>query len=180
MSRKCVMGIDPGKTGGFGIFDMATGDFVSAGPLVFGDARKLYDKIVQYDVAEVLFERAQAARGDAGQFEYGRSFGQSEGAAMVAGAKLYYCAPQWWKARLNVSTDKARSYAKAVSLWPELEWLAPPGARGGLGEVHGIAEACLIGSVLTSERLFRELVKNNDARIKKSTRRKPRFDWKGA
>jgi hypothetical protein len=134
---------------------------------------------MQWGVSEVLLERAQAAKGDAHQFEYGRSFGRTETACFLTGADIYYCGPQWWKSRLNVSTDKTKSYAQAVKKWPALEFLAPAGERGGLQEVHGAAEACLIGSILLSERLFAELTKNNAARVKRQGRRKPVFDWRG-
>lgn len=181
MSSEYVAGIDPGKTGGFGIFELGTGNLVSAGPLIFDNPLDLYDRLSKFDVTEILIERAQAAKGDAGQFEYGRSFGRTEAAAMLTGAQVHYCSPVWWKSRLNITTDKEQAYREACRRWPSLEWFAPPGPRGGLDKVHGVAEGCLIGSCLLSKKLYAEIGKNNAARIAKSERRKrkPRFDWRG-
>lgn len=174
-----VCGVDPGKTGGYAIFDLS-GKFVTCGPFEFGKPRKFYDALVKHDVSEILFERAQAAKGDAGQFEYGRAFGQAEAVGLlVCGPdRVFYCAPQWWKARLNVSTDKSDAYHAAVRRWPALGFLAPPGPRGGLDAVHGQAEAALIGSILTSQKLYDELTKNNLARVKRAKKPKVRYDWR--
>lgn len=173
-----VCGIDPGKTGGYGIFNSITGALLSAGPLKFDDPKDLFDSLERWNVIEILLERAQAAPGDANGFEYGRSFGRTEAACFMSGAKIYYCGAAWWKARLNVPTDKTRAYGMALKRWPALEFFAPPGPRGGLDAVHGTAEACLIGSILCDDTLMAELVKNNAARVKPK-RRKPRYDWPG-
>lgn len=174
-----VCGCDPGKTGGWAIFE-PSGNFVTCGPFEFSKPENFYRALVKYRVTEVLFERAQAAKGDAGQFEYGRAFGQFEAIALLVcglGA-VHYCAPQWWKARLNVSTDKAQAYAMAVRLWPEFAFLAPPGPRGGLDLVHGQAEAALIGSILANPKLRSELLKNNLARVARAKKPKVRYDWR--
>lgn len=182
IAKRHVCGIDPGKTGGYAIF-RSMGDLVTAGPLEFDKPENLYNDLTRFAVREIVIERAQAAAGDAGQFEYGRSFGRTEAACLISGARVWYCAPQWWKARLSVSTDKAKAYAQAIEEFPALEFFAPPGPRGGLDKVHGIAEAALLGSILTARRasLYAELTKNNAARTAKAGRRKnkPRYDWRG-
>jgi len=178
MPSTFICGIDPGKTGGYGIFNLGTGELAFAAALNFDRPQDLAFDLSRFNVSEILIERAQAAAGDAGQFEYGRSFGRTEAACLCHGARVLYCAPVWWKARLSVSTDKAEAYRRAVARWPGLAKWAPPGPRGGLDKVHGIAEGCLIGSVLLSEKLYGELTKNNAARAKPK-RRKPSFAWNG-
>lgn len=177
-SSEFVMGCDPGKTGGYGIFNLHSEELVFAAPLDFDRPQDLLFDLSRFNVTEILIERAQAAPGDAGQFEYGRSFGRTEGACLCSGARVLYCAPVWWKARLSVSTDKTEAYNRAMTRWPGLAKWAKPGPRGGLDRVHGIAEGCLIGSVLLSAKLYAELTKNNAARAKPK-RRKPSFTWNG-
>lgn len=177
-SSEFVCGIDPGKTGGYGIFELQTEKLAYAAKFNFDKPELLHADLVRFGVTEILIERAQAAKGDRGQFEYGRAFGKAEAACLISGAKLFYCAPVWWKSRLSISTDKAKAYHEAVRRWPSLEFYAPPGPRGGLDEVHGVAEGCLIGSCLLSQKLYGELTKNNAARVKPK-RRRPSFSWKG-
>jgi hypothetical protein len=179
MSSTHICGLDPGKTGGYGIFNLFRRELVFAAPFNFDRPQDLLFDLYRYNVSEILIERAQAARGDAGQFEYGRAFGRAEGAALCSDAKVLYCAPVWWKSRLSISTDKAEAYAEAMRRWPNLRRWAAPGPRGGLDKVHGMAEGCLIGSILMSEKLRAELEKNNAARVAKPKRRKPLFNWKG-
>lgn len=179
MASTFVCGIDPGKTGGYGIFELFSGELIFAAGFNFERPQDLLFDLSRYSVSEIVIERAQAAKGDAGQFEYGRAFGRAEGAALCSGAEVLYCSPVWWKSRLSVSTDKGEAYALAVRKWPELKRWAPPGPRGGLDKVHGIAEGCLIGSTLLSQKLFDELTKNNAARVNKPKRRKPSFNWQG-
>jgi hypothetical protein len=178
MRSTFICGIDPGKTGGYGIFNLDREELVFAAALNFDRPQDLAFDLSRFDVSEILIERAQAAAGDAGQFEYGRSFGRTEGACLCSGAQVLYCAPVWWKARLSVSTDKTEAYNRAMRLWPALAKWAPAGPRGGLDKVHGIAEGCLIGSVLLSAKLYAEVTKNNAARAKPK-RRKPSFTWNG-
>lgn len=177
-SSKFIAGIDPGKTGGYGIFELFSRKLVYAAKFDFDRPELLHADLIRFGVSEVLIERAQAAKGDRGQFEYGRAFGRAEAAVRVTRAELMYCSPVWWKSRLSISTDKSEAYHEAVRRWPVLEFYAPPGPRGGLDEVHGVAEGCLIGSCLLSQKLYGELTKNNAARVKPK-RRKPSFAWKG-
>lgn len=176
---RAVAGIDPGKTGGVAVF--VDNKLRWAEPLQFDRPGRLYDTLTKYEVEAVIIERAQAAKGQANQFEYGRGFGRTEAAAMMSGAEVRYVAPQWWKARLNVPVDKREAYHLACQLFPTLYFLAPPGPQGGLDLVHGVAEAALIGSILCDDRLSAESDKNNDARLRKAERRrsKPKFTWRG-
>jgi hypothetical protein len=178
MASTFVCGFDPGKTGGYGIFNLDREELAFAAPFNFERPQDFLFDLSRFNVTEILFERAQAAPGDAGQFEYGRSFGRAEAAALCHGARVLYCSPVWWKSRLSVPVSKTGAYHMAVKRWPRLAEWVPPGPRGGLDAVHGTAEGCLIGSTLLSEKLYAELTKNNAARVKPK-RRKPSFQWDG-
>jgi hypothetical protein len=170
LSRLCVAGIDPGKSGGWAIVNITTRRMVDGGPLDFVNCdRRLFDALQVWEVEDVLLERAQAASGDQGQFEYGRGFGRTEAAVELAGCRRLYCAPSWWKGKLSCPVDKTDAYRLAAKLFPELALFANNGPRGGLDT--GTAEAVLIASVLIRSDLRAILETNNAARAKPKRRR---------
>jgi hypothetical protein len=147
---------------------------VAGGPLRFEDCdRELFEALRLHGVRDVLLERAQAASGDAGQIEYGRSFGRTESAVELAGARRWYVAPAWWKGKIGCPVDKAKAYRFAEEIFPELEWIAENGPRGGLDT--GTAEAALIAYVMARPSLRAEVEKNNAARLKAKRRKKTVF-----
>jgi hypothetical protein len=163
-----VVGIDPGKSGGFAIIDEAKRILVDGGPLDFeGCDRRLHDALKFWGAPDVLLERAQAASGDAGQFEYGRGFGRTETAVELAGSNRFYVSPSWWKGKLGCPVDKTGAYRLAERFFPDLGLFAHNGPRGGLDT--GTAEAALIAYTFVQ---FRSQVeKNNAARVKPKRRR---------
>ena len=168
-------GVDPGKTGGWAIVDIKGRRLVAGGPLNFdGCDRELFEALQVWGVEDVLLERAQAAAGDAGQFEYGRSFGRTETAVQLAGATRWYVAPSWWKGKLGCPVDKKGAYALAERIFPDLGLIAHNGPRGGLDT--GTAEAALIAHVMARPSLRAEVEKNNAARLKAKRRKKVRFE----
>lgn len=175
MSSDFVCGIDPGKSGGWAIVSISQRRMVAGGPLQFEkfDAG-LFDALQTWGVEDVLLERAQAASGDAGQFEYGRSFGRTEAACALAGCNLFYVAPSWWKGKIGCPVDKAGAVRKAEGLFPDLPFFANNGPRGG--KDTGTAEAVLIAYVMARPSLRAEVEKNNAARVKRKRRRKVRFE----
>lgn len=161
-----IAGIDPGKTGGYAIYYVNDGELVDAGRLDFDNPDKLYNVLNHYSVGEILIERAQGAPGQANQFEYGRSFGRTEAVCMLQpDCEILYCAAAWWKAKLNVSTDKKQARQKALRVIPGLA----PFCK--LESDHGVAEAALIGTILLDRRLYLELASNNEKRVKPKKKR---------
>jgi len=149
-------GIDPGKTGGIAIFE---GEHLTYGRrLDTVTPQGLYHILT--GCTEIVIERAQATRqmGASNSFEYGRSFGLQETVANLTGAKIFYVAPQWWKGRLNIPTDKKRATQIALKGIPNLEQFIKAEAD------HGIAEAALMATLLLSEKYYQELVLNNSKR----------------
>jgi hypothetical protein len=155
-----VAGIDPGKKGGWAVFDLSSGELIRAGRLWFDNPEAIYDNLK--GCSEILIERAQAApaQGISTAFEYGRGFGRAETAAIMTGADIYYCGPAWWKGKLAISSDKTKATEKALRLIPGLRQF-----MGSDGD-DGVAEAALIGSVLLSKKLYGELLANNEKRVK--------------
>lgn len=153
-----VGAIDPGKKGGWAVYDRATRTLIEAGRLDFDDPMKLARQLTGCE--EILIERAQASAqmGVSSSFEYGRGFGRIEAAAMSTGAVIYYCAPAWWKGRLAVPVDKEKAVLLALKRVPELS----PYIR--LKSDDGVAEAALMGQILLSNKLFSELELNNKKR----------------
>ena len=165
-----VCGIDPGKGGGFAIFNYV-GTLIIAGPLDFDKPNLLTEVLIDFGVREILIERAQAApkQGISTAFEYGRAFGRTEAACMAAPkADIYYCAPAWWKGKLAVPADKSLAQEKALKKVPYLEKFVT------LQKHNGIAEAALMAQVLLDDRLFQELVANNKIR-EKPKKKRPSF-----
>lgn len=174
MSSRYVAGVDPGKTGGWAIVDVEARCLVAGGPLDFpGCDRGLFEALQVWGVPDVLVERAQAAAGDAGQFEYGRSFGRTEAAITLAGSRIWYCAPSWWKGKIGCPVDKRKAYAMAEDLFPDLGLWANNGPRGGLDT--GTAEAALIAYVMARPSLRVQVEKNNAARQKAKRRKRVDF-----
>lgn len=174
MSSAFVCGIDPGKSGGWAIISISDRRIVDGGPLSFEklDA-PLFSALKTWGSPDVLLERAQAASGDAGQFEYGRAFGRTEAAAELAGSRRYYVAPAWWKGKIGCPVDKKDAYGFALKIFPELPLFAHNGPRGGLDT--GTAEAALIAYVMARPSLRAQVEKNNAAR-EKPKRRKVRYE----
>jgi crossover junction endodeoxyribonuclease RuvC len=156
-----VGGIDPGKTGGWAIFE--GGDLFAAGRMDKTPLPVLHKQLSRCE--EIIIERAQAApkQGISTVFEYGRNFGRVEAVAMLTDAEIYYAAPQWWKSKLNVPVDKKLAVNKA------LDWIFDLEKYVKLEGDHGIAEAALLCQILLNAKLFDELVANNE---KRETKRK--------
>lgn len=153
-----VAGVDPGKSGGYAVWDAHSVELIDAGPLEFDNPSALYASLTRFSVDEILIERAQSAPGQGNGFEYGRSFGRTETACILSGARIFYCAAVWWKARMKCPTDKEKARLYALETIPGLDKFVT------LKKHDGVAEAALIGELLTSEKLVAELVKNNEKR----------------
>ena len=163
-----VAGIDPGKSGGYAIWDRRSKKLITAGPLVFDEPDKLLRAFDYYTVQEILIERAQASSGQgvSTAMEYGRAFGRTEAACIISGADIYYVGPAWWKGKLNVSANKELAVARAHELIPNL------GEFVTLKKHDGIAEAAMIGMILTDKALTDAVMANNEKREKRKKRKR--------
>lgn len=160
--------IDPGKNGGWALFDSDTGELVEAGRLVFDHPRYLYMKF--FECVEVVIEEVHGSsnQGQSQAFEFGRAHGRAEAAAMMTGATIYYVSPQWWKPKLAVSTDKEKATQKALKLIPGLKRFVK------LKSDDGVAEAALIGLCLIKPELRKEVLRLADKKARPK-KKKPSF-----
>lgn len=159
MSRTLIGAIDPGKKGGWAVFDRDTKELIGAGRL---DVDRPYNLVTDMgDCRVILIERAQASSqmGVSSSFEYGRGFGRIETAAMMTQATIYYCAPAWWKGKLAVPVDKNKAIIVAIRRVPGLQEYIR------LKSDDGIAEAALMAGILLNKRLYSELKVNNAKRV---------------
>lgn len=162
---KLVAGIDPGKEGGWAVYDCLSAKLIEAGRIKF-DKPDLLARALD-GCEEILIERAQASNqmGSSSSFEYGRSFGRIESIAMMTGANIYYCASSWWKGKLAVPVDKKEAVELALRRVPGLSLYVK------LASDDGVAEAALIGRILLNDKLFAELAINNAKRSKPKKKR---------
>lgn len=153
-----VCAIDPGKKGGWALFNRDTKELIDAGRL--NVSRPLLHLDDWHGCRVILIERAQASSqmGVSSSFEYGRGFGRIEAVALMTGAKVYYCAPVWWKGKLAVPVDKEKAVKVAIRRNPDLARFLK------LKSDDGIAEAALMAQILLSKPLFSQLLANNKKR----------------
>ena len=161
------LGIDPGKKGGWALLD-GSGTIIDAAPLNLADLRDFAKAVDAAD--EIGLERAQPAPDQGHQFEYGRGFGRVEGVIMTFRPldDVTYFAPAFWKSRMGVTADKARTVASALKLMPELFLY-----ENRLGNVpDGIAEAALMARCVMSEVTREQVSKNKAARVRAKQRKR--------
>lgn len=151
----CVIGIDPGLSGGVAIYDVATKQLVEVRPIPviveqhgrykssridrYALASQLAEAIEAHEVSLVLIEQVQSSpqMGVASSFKFGQGFGEVCMAAEIYAPRVEFVSPQRWKARMLLNSDKKNSLAAARKLWGKEPWFPK--------EKHeGLAEAALI------------------------------------
>lgn len=142
-SNICILGIDPGLSGALAFY-FPVQQVVSAEdmPVVAGDvdAATLAARIIQMrpDVAIVESVGARPGQGVSSTFKFGCGFGIVRGVIAASGVPLHLVSPAKWKRGFGLNSDKEKSRALALQLWP---------ARADLFARkmdHGRAEAALI------------------------------------
>lgn len=141
-----VLGIDPGVTGGI-VFLHTEG--ISALPWL--SVHDIPSALGEIDAAAVkreievhlptlaVIERASSrpGQGVASTFKYGAAYGALKAIVSSMGIPLHVVTPQKWKKHFNLDSDKEKSRALAIRLWPS----CPAFSRK---MDHGRAEAALI------------------------------------
>jgi hypothetical protein len=140
-SWRPILGIDPGVTGGIA-FLLSSGA-IEAGdlPTVAGsvDIDALVRRIRNQRPRLAIVERAQAMpkQGVSSTFKYGVAYGALCAVTALLEIPTHLVTPAKWKKHFNLDSDKEKSRALAIRLWPGC----------GLFERkkdHGRAEAALI------------------------------------
>jgi crossover junction endodeoxyribonuclease RuvC len=143
-TRKCYLGIDPGKRGGLGLLKPdGTALLATRMP---EDKVRILDVISrlkqEYAGLIMIVEQSQPMpkQGIVSSFNYGRHFATFEDAALLLKIPYHTITPAVWKRAMQLTKDKNDSFAACRKLFPTVN-LIPQGCRK---QHDGIAEALLI------------------------------------
>lgn len=137
----CILGIDPGVTGGlawlFTDYSVITEDIPTAGGEV--DVDCLVRSIRAFDPRAAVIERASAMpkQGVSSTFKFGMAYGALRAAVAACEVPTHLVTPAKWKAHFRLDSDKEKSRAMAIRLWPGSGFFQRK-------KDHGRAEAALI------------------------------------
>lgn len=147
-----LLGIDPGSVSGAYAFlqEDTAGRSVQVGDLPVVDRMvngAEFARLIQQnrpDCAIVELVSAMPKQGSASGFRFGKGAGIIEGILLGLGVRTYLVPPSKWKPTLRLSTDKERSRALAIRLFPDTIGLE-------LKKHHGRAEALLLAYYLQTK-----------------------------
>ncbi|MDT3686483.1 MAG: hypothetical protein RO009_15725 [Pseudorhodoplanes sp.] len=143
MNARCILGIDPGVTGGVAFYfpDQPTVIVAEDIPNVAGevDADAFAARLKQMRPDFAVIERAGAmpGQGVSSTFKFGAAYGALCGVVAALGIPSHRVAPAVWKRHFKLDRDKEKSRALAVQLWPGAGCFSRKSD-------HGRAEAALI------------------------------------
>jgi hypothetical protein len=156
MATKYFIGVDPGKTGGWGIVG-TDGSPVAAAPLPYQEKLLDWQQLTRQWARALELTGAFGTEGalhvcaehpivrsgesDTGHFNSGVNFGLIRAAAQTVGARLTTPQPHIWKSKMRLGKDKALSMRLCDELFPSM-YDTIRGPRGGA--LDGVAEAILI------------------------------------
>lgn len=140
-SLRCVLGIDPGVTGGIA-FLWPDGKLVADDiPVVDGEVNidRLVTEIKLCNPHVAIVERASSrpGQGVSSTFKYGAAYGALRAACVVLGIPHHLVSPAKWKKHFLLDKDKEKSRGLAIRLWPGAKCFDRK-------KDHGRAEAALI------------------------------------
>ena len=143
---KYILGIDPGKSGGFAILDYK-GVLIDCAKmqLVQIDGRDIVDTgyMTRFSMAEgykeIVIEKVSAmpGQGVVSMFNFGRFTGAVESWALQNKCDVHLISPQRWKRAMGLSKDKQASLDLAREIFGSSEWW-------DYKSNDGVAEAALL------------------------------------
>ncbi len=139
MSELCILAVDPAVGFYFPAQDRITvDDMPAAGGDI--DPATLFARIAQMrpDFAIVELVASRPGQGVASAFKFGCGFGMVRGVIAASGVPLHLVSPSKWKRHFGLDSDKEKSRAMALRLWPARSDLF------GRKKDHGRAEAALL------------------------------------
>ncbi len=139
----CIFANDPGLGGACAYYFPAHNAItVNDTPVVGGDidVATLAASIAQMkpDLAIVELVASRRGQGVASVFKFGCGFGMVRGVIAASGVPLHLVSPAKWKRHFGLDSDKEKSRALALRLWPGRSDLF------GRKKDHGRAEAALL------------------------------------
>lgn len=136
MTKKYIIGIDPGYTGAVAVYDPSlkalvavedmpirrTESFIGSGKANI-DCNQLASMIIGYGAKSSLcvVERVSAAPGQgvSSMFRFGEGFGMIQGIIATQGIRIIMPPPSVWKASMNLSSDKDQSLYMVRTKFPD-------------------------------------------------------------
>lgn len=156
MSRKnCIIGIDPGLSGGIAVYDPAAKKLVTVFAMPVEKEQKgrsveknvdinalalaISDAVTEYGVDHIIVEKVAASSqmGVSSAFKFGNGFGIVQAVAELYVPNVHYVSPQKWKARMMLPKDKKASIELARKMFGKSPWFM-------YDSKDGLAEAALI------------------------------------
>lgn len=151
----CVIGIDPGLSGGMAVYDLYAKKLVEVRPLPVIEikngrytdrnidehafAEMIGIAVEAYEVELVVIEKVHSSpqMGVASAFKFGDNYGVVRTACTIYAPRVEYVTPQRWKARMMLSFDKKQSLAMARKMFGQDHF--PKQKHEGLAEAALIA-----------------------------------------
>lgn len=139
----CILGIDPGVTGGIAWLwpnepvRVTAEDIPVAGKDVDVDTLIARLRQMRPDVAFIERAASRPGQGVASVFKFGVAYGALRAAVVAIGCPVHLVSPSVWKRHFRLSADKEAARALAIQLWPGAGCFARK-------KDHGRAEAALI------------------------------------
>jgi crossover junction endodeoxyribonuclease RuvC len=140
----CILGIDPGISGGVAFYFPVAPDRVAAAdmPVVAGavDCATLAARIAQMAPSLAVVERVASMpkQGVASTFKFGASYGAVLGVLAALKIQTHLVAPAAWKKHFRLDSDKEKARAMALRLF------AASPEHFARKKDHGRAEAALL------------------------------------
>lgn len=153
--QSCIIGIDPGVSGGIAVYDPIKCELVTAWAMPIikkqigrSTERKidvkrlstdLLDACVEYDVCAIALEHVHSSSqmGVTSAFSFGQTFGRIEAVCALCGPPIHLIRPAAWKQRMLVKGDKSASVAAARKMFGVSPWFVK-------NSCDGLAEAALL------------------------------------
>ena len=130
---KYILGIDPGQTGAFALYDPFTRklgkvwdmpakfnskDKLEIDCVALANAIGIYAHMIKYAVVENV--HSMPGQGVASTFKFGVSKGIILGALGAFNIQAVLVAPAVWKGQMNLTSDKKLSLDRAKKLFPDM------------------------------------------------------------
>lgn len=140
-SQRCVLGIDPGVTGGIA-FLWPDGKIVAVDiPTVDGEVNvdQLTTDLKFFNPRAAVVERASArpGQGVSSTFKYGQAYGALRACCAALCIPHHLVSPTKWKKHFALDNDKEKSRGLAIRMWPGAKCFERK-------KDHGRAEAALL------------------------------------
>ena len=139
----CILGIDPGITGGIAFYFPGNPSMIAAEdiPVAGGevDVDLLAARLRHMTPAHAFIERASAMpkQGVSSTFKFGAAYGALRAVVAACQIPTTLVTPAVWKKHYRLSADKEQARAMAIRLWPGAGCFSRK-------KDHGRAEAALI------------------------------------